>query len=392
MPDAVLNELNHPFSFRSAEFIANPIPIFNRLREEAPVLYHPEGYWTIARHDDLVAVVKKPQVYSSAGGGYDAGHRGLGTYGPETQKRRLSSRDEPSHGALRKLMARSFTPRSIDALEPGVNDIVDQLIEEMREKSRSAGGADFVRDFAYPLAVMSMNLMLDVPEEVRDLFRNYTGMVDDTVGEYFRRLTRMKEEGPSSDNLVSILIDAARAGHKYLDSSEVHYMLAGLWTAGNWTTTLLLSSSMVYLQETPGVREALMADPGLVPGFVEESLRCAPPVIINARTTLSDVEIRGQRIPAGEKLLLCFGAANRDPRVFKDPENFDVRRTPNPHLSFNEGIHRCLGAPLARMETVAAFRKLAARGCTIRVDMSGAQKSVAGPFWGHRVLPVHFDA
>ena len=391
MPDTAASALKNPYSFNSPQFIADPFPILNRLREEAPVHFHADdNYWTLSRHEDLVAAVKNHHAYSNAGGGYDSAQRGLGTYGPEVQKRRLSSRDEPSHGALRKLMARNFTPGSIGALEPGVNDIVEQLIAEMREKSRSAEGAEFVRDFAYPLAVMSMNLILGVPEEIRHLFRNYTGTVDDTVGEYFRRLTHMKEHAPGED-LTSRLIAAARAGHEYLDSSEVNYMLAGLWTAGNWTTTLLLSNAMVLMQETPGVRDELAADPALVPGFIEESLRCAPPVLANNRTTLTDVDIRGQHIPAGSRVLVCFGAANRDPRAFNDPETFDMRRTPNPHVSFNEGIHRCLGAPLARMEAVAAFRKLSDKGLRFTVDMSRAQKNVAGPFWGYRQLPVHFD-
>ena len=391
MPDTAAQASRHPFSFNSPEFIANPFPTLNRLREEAPVLYHPdENCWSLSRHDDLVAAVKNHQVYSNAGGGYGSAQRGLGTYGPEVQKRRLSSRDEPSHGALRKLMARSFTPGSMAALAPGVDDIVDQLIAEMRVKSRSPQGAEFVRDFAYPLAVMSMNLILGVPEEIRHLFRDYTGTVDDTVGEYFRRLTRMREESPG-DDLTSRLIEAARAGHEYLDSSEVNYMLAGLWTAGNWTTTLLLSNAMVLLQEMPGVQNAIAASPALAAGFVEESLRCAPPVILTSKTTLSDVDIRGQRIPTGSKVLFCYGAANRDPRVFEDPETFDIRRTPNPHVSFTEGIHRCLGAPLARMEAVAAFRKLSDPALNIRLDLSRAQKHVAGPFWGYRHLPVQVD-
>lgn len=128
-----------------------------------------------------------------------------------------------------------------------------------------------------------------------------------------------------------------------------------------------------------------------MPGFVEESLRYAPPVIITAKTTLVDVEVRGQNIPAGSKVMFPYAAANRDPRVFKEPETFDIRRTPNPHMSFTEGIRRCLGAPLARMKAAAAFRKLSSQGCNIRLDMDGAQKNVAGPFWGYHVLSVHFD-
>lgn len=168
-------------------------------------------------------------------------------------------------------------------------------------------------------------------------------------------------------------------------------MLAGLWTAGNWTTTMLLSNAMVFLNELPGVREEIAADPALATGFVEEVLRCGPPVIITSKTTLSDLEVRGQRIPAGAKVMFCYGAANRDPRVFNEPEKFDIRRTPNPHVSFTEGIHRCLGAPLARMEAVAAFRKLSDPALKLRLDLRRARRHVAGPFWGCRELPIHFD-
>lgn len=386
MTQAVAKLGTDPYAFDSAEFLADPYPTFNGLREEAPVYRHPDGQWSLARYEDLVAAVKKHDIFSNAGGNYLASTRGLGTYGPEVQKRRLSSRDEPSHGALRKLMARQFTPRAISAMEAGVAAIVEGLLQEMRAKEREGTELDFVRDFAYPLAVLSMNLLLGVPDEIRDLFREYTATVDDKVGKYFVELQRLKELQPGND-MSSDLIAAAHAGHAYLKPEEVHYMLAGLWTAGNWTTTLFLSSAARHL--TPAIREALTANPELVNGFLEECLRMYPPVIITSKTALSDTTIRDARIMSGDKVLFCYAAANRDPRVFKDPETFDIHRSPNPHVSFTEGIHHCLGAPLARMEGRIAFRRLVRPDLAgMQFDMSRALLRVDGSFCGFRSLPM----
>lgn len=379
-----------PYSFESPEFLANPFPLFNRLREEAPVHWHAEGYWTIARYDDFVACVKNPAVFSNAYGNFASDKRAIGTYGPEVQKRRLSSRDDPSHAALRRLMARKFTPRSISGMEAGVVRIVDDLIAEVRAKAKKGLELDFVRDFAYPLTVLSMNLVLGVPDEIRDQFREYTGNVDDRVGEYFLQLTQMKEKNPS-DDMTSDLIAAAKAGHPYLKPEEVHYMLGGLWTAGNWTTTLLISNAATFL--TPEIRATLAASPDLVTGLVEETLRTNPPVIITAKTALSDITVREQPIKAGDRLYFCYGAVNRDPRVFKDPETFDIRRHPNPHLAFSEGIHHCLGAPLARMEAKHAFRRLVQPDLAgLRLDVARAKPYIDGAFWGYRSIPMTLDA
>jgi cytochrome P450 len=380
---------SNPYSFESPEYLANPFPTFNRLREEAPVHWHAEGYWSVARHEDFIAGVKNHEQLSNAQGNYQSAARGLGSYGPEVQKRRLSSRDQPSHTAMRRLMARKFTPRSIGGMEAGVIRLVDELVAEMRAKAADGAALDFVRDFAYPLAVLSMNLVLGVPDEIRDRFREYTGTVDDRVGEYFLELTRLKEKNPG-DDMTSDLIAAARAGHEYLEPEEVHYMLGGLWTAGNWTTTLLLANAAACL--TPEIRERLAANPDLVPGFVEEALRMQPPVVITAKTALADLRIGERTIEAGERVFFCYGAANRDPRVFADPETFDLARQPNPHVAFSDGIHHCLGAPLARMEAKHAFRRLVQADLAgLRLDLAKATPRVEGPFWGYRSIPMTLE-
>jgi cytochrome P450 len=387
MPEPV--SATNPFSLVSPEFLSNPFPTFNRLREEAPVHWHAEGYWSVARYEDFIAGVKNHEVLLNGKGNYGSADRGHGVFGPEVQKRRLSSRDAPSHTALRRLMARKFTPRSIGGMEAGVIRLVDGLITEIRAKAADGIALDFVRDFAYPLAVLSMNLVLGVPDEIRDRFREYTGAVDDTIVGYFLNLVRRKEQTPG-DDMSSDLIAAARAGHEHLKPEEVHLMLTGLWSAGNWTTTLLFANAATSL--TPAIREQLAGNLDLVPGFVEETLRMQPPVAITAKTAASDLQLRDKTIRAGDRVLFCYPAANRDPRMFKDPETFDLTRTPNPHVAFSDGIHHCLGAPLARMEAKHAFRRLVQPDLAgLRLDLAGATPRMEGPFWGYRSIPMTLD-
>ena len=390
MPDPIAPvAADNPYSFESPEFQANPFPTFNRLREEAPVHWHAEGYWSIARHEDFIAGVKNHEVLLNGKGNYLSEKRGLGVFGPEVQKRRLSSRDAPSHLPMRRLMARKFTPRSISGMEAGVIRIVDELIAEIRAKAADGVALDFVSDFAYPLAVLSMNLVLGVPDEIRNRFREYTGAVDDSISDYFLDLVRRKEQTPG-DDLSSDLVAAARAGHEHMKPGEVHFMLAGLWSAGNWTTTLLFANAVTSL--TSAVREQLAGNLDLVPGFVEEALRMDPPVAITAKTAASDLQIRDKTIRAGDRVLFCYPAANRDPRVFKDPETFDLTRSPNPHVAFSEGTHHCLGAPLARMEAKHAFRRLVQPDLAgLRLDLARATPKLDGPFWGYRSIPMTLD-
>jgi cytochrome P450 len=167
-------------------------------------------------------------------------------------------------------------------------------------------------------------------------------------------------------------------------------MLTGLWSAGNWTTTLLFANAATSL--TPAIREQLAGNLDLVPGFVEETLRMQPPVAITAKTAASDLQLRDKTIRAGDRVLFCYPAANRDPRMFKDPETFDLTRTPNPHVAFSDGIHHCLGAPLARMEAKHAFRRLVQPDLAgLRLDLAGATPRMEGPFWGYRSIPMTLD-
>jgi len=384
----------NPYSMATDAFCLDPYPVLTSLREEAPLHWHEEGYWTLSRYADVEQGVKNHAAFSNLGAVYTRAGRNPGTYAPEMSVRRLSARDQPSHTGLRRLMAKVFTPRSLVAVKPQIEAIVEELLAEMRGKQRAGEPLDFTRDFSYPLTVLSINLILGVPESIRNVYRNYTTAVDDAMGEYFKDLVRHKEKHPGED-MTSDLIQAAKAGHEYLRLDEVHYYLGALWTGGNWTTTMHLSNGMARLQLQPEVRDALRRDPTLVPSFVEESLRYDPPVLFTAKTALADVEMHGQTIRKGDVINFLYAAANRDPRAFEAPERFDLRRQPNRHLAFSEGIHHCIGAPLARMESVAAFERLMRDDVGLEVDPARGLKRadpITPNLYGYRELPARLAA
>ena len=381
--------MSDPYSMNTPAFRADPFPILNRLREEAPVHKHADGQWTIARYADVSAGVRNHAVFSNAGvEGYNSpSSASSGTFAPEVTRRRLSTRDEPDHRKLRVLMNPMFFPRAMRELKPRLESIVDGLVQEMRQKRRDGVALDFVRDFAYPLTTLSINVILGVPDSIRDRYRNYSMAIDDAMGEYFREIVRHKEQHPG-DDVTSELIRIAKEGNALLPVEDVVYYLAALWTGGTWTTTMHIVTAAAQLQLVPGLRDELRADAALVPSFVEEALRFDPPVLFTGKKTLSEVEVNGTTIPKGETVLFLYAAANHDPRQFTHPEKFDVRRTPNKHLSFSEGIHHCIGAPLARLEAVSAFNRLIRDDVKLELDLANASRSAEFNLSGYRVLPA----
>lgn len=392
--------MTNRYSMTTPEFAADPYPVLNRLREEAPVHWHADmEAWTIARYDDVSAGVRNHQVFSNAGGSSAAvqtyalstAQRRSSAFGAEVAKRRLSSRDQPSHRPMRQLMGKIFLPRAMGNLQPKIEAIADELVGEMRGKIRDGRPVDLVADFVYPMTILSINLILGVPDSVRDVYRSYTTAVDESMGEYFRDIVRHKEKCPG-DDMTTDLVNAARAGHDHLAPEEVPYMLGGLWTAANWTTTLHISNTVALMQSLPAARAELARAPDLVPAFVEESLRYDPPVLFTMKKTLSEITMQGQTIPEGAAVAFLYAAANHDPRQFTNPEVFDLHRNPNKHLAFSEGVHFCLGAPLARMESVAALRRLLRDDVNLELDLTAAKRQVDTPFYGYRSLPATLSA
>jgi cytochrome P450 len=376
----------------TVDFWKDPAGAANWWREHQPVHHHERSNsWILSRHADIVRASTDVETFSNEGV-REASVTGEAidqeSFETQVNKRRLSSRDKPSHTELRRLMMKPFTPRSIAQREDDVREVCESVLDEMEQRG-AAGDLDLVRDFSYPIPVLAVNLILGVPNEVRWSVGRYTNTTEREMAEYFRTLV----EDPrfkTGEDLTSVLVSAAATGNRYITPEEVHYFVAAFWTAGNLTTTNLMAHMMVQLDQLPGVRDELEADRSLIPGFVEESLRVEPPVPGVLKLTKKDADFDGTVIPAGSRVYVFYTAANRDPAVFTDPDTFDLHRSPNPHLSFAHGAHFCLGAPLARLEARVAIETVLDRDFRYSVTADRvAGKGGPGPTLnGFEALPA----
>ena len=283
----------------------------------------------------------------------------------------INGMDPPEHTRLRKLVASAFTARRVEAMRPRVRSIVNQLIDAMLDRPQPA---DLVAGFSLPLPAQVICEMLGVPAADVEQFHAWSdaiigdwqrdsGEIMTAAAElygYFGTLIETKRAQPA-DDLTSALI-AARDDDDRLSEHELTAMCCGLLIAGHETTANQINLSLLLLLDHPGQVAVLRADPGLIPGAVEELLRCTrlgglPP----ARVTREDIQLGGVVIPAGELVIPLYSTANRDPSVFTDPDRFDVTREAASHLAFGAGVHHCLGAQLARVELQEAFRGLIGR-------------------------------
>jgi len=312
----------------------------------------------------------------------------------------ISGMDPPEHTRLRKLVASAFTARRVEALRPRVASIVNELIDAMADRPQPA---DLVADFSLPLPAQVICEMLGVPAEDLGQFHAWS---DTIIGDwqrdsdeimtalaalygYFGRLIEIKRGRPA-DDLMSALI-AARDEDDRLSEQELTVMCCTLLIGGHETTANQISLSLLLLFDHPGQVAKLRADPGLIPGAVEELLRYVrlgslPP----ARVTKEDVQLGGVTIPAGETVIPLFGTANRDPSVFTDPDRLNVTRDAASHLTFGAGVHHCLGAQLARVELQEAFRGLIGRlpGLRLAVPASDLEFKPGMAIHSLRELPV----
>ncbi len=367
---------------------ADPWPAYAALRDHDPVhRVVPPGrpgddYYVLTRHADVAAAAVDTATFSSAQGltvEYDElGKIGLADNPP------LVMQDPPDHTAFRKLVSRGFTPRAVRTVEPQVRSYVVEKLDALV----AAGGGDLVTDLFKPLPSMVVAHYLGVPAEDRDRFDGWTDAIvaasstGDPLGAadaaaemlaYFTALVERRRHDPADDT-VSHLVAAGVAA----DPGDVTGLVGVLGyvftmvTGGNDTTTGALGGGVQLLARHPDQRARLAADPALVPDAVEELLRLTSPVQGLARTTTRDVTLHGVTIPAGRKVLLCYGAANRDPRAYgPDADDLDVGRTPQRILTFSQGSHHCLGASAARMQTRVALEELLARMPEHDVDEHG---------------------
>ena len=350
-----------PFSF---ELQRDPYPVYAWLRDEHPV-YHSErwGFWAVSRYDDVRRITREWQEFSNREG-VDIDHTEhlLAPGG-------IDELDPPSHDVLRKLMQFWFSPKSIRGqLTGALEDEVERIIEELRERDEF----DVVEEFAFELPTFVVSRLFDLPAEDRPTIRSlmrpvFRRIPDDpnppqeaigagaAIAEYLLDAirTRRRQSPQDRDDLLSVLICSELDGAPLTDA-QVLSQAAFLFVAGSGTTQDNIASLLHLLAEHPDERAKLLADPTLIPNAVEESLRFESPIQNLRRVSDRAFELHDVVVPAGATVVTVLGSANRDERYWNDPDRFDVSRAPRRHLAFADGIHHCLGAPVARIETQVA--------------------------------------
>ncbi|BDT92964.1 MULTISPECIES: cytochrome P450 [Nocardia] len=384
------------FQLRSGPTWASPWQMYAALREHDPVAHvvpdaRPENdYWVLTRHEHVYAAARDSETYSSRDG-LTVEYGELDELGL-TDNPPLVMQDPPQHTDFRRLVARGFTPRQVEDVEP----VVRRFVRDRLDGIAAQGGGDIVEQLFKPLPSMVVAYYLGVPEQDRARFDGWTdavvaGSIDRTNAKahaasaemmgYFADLIKRRRVDPGDDT-VSLLVQAGMAA----DDTDVRgliQILAYTWTmvaGGNDTTTGLLGGAVQLLQQHPDQRAALAAEPDRIRVAVEEFARLTSPVQGLARTATRDVELAGKTVPAGRKVLLVFGSANRDERVFgADAAELDIDRNPQRILTFGHGPHHCLGAAAARMQARVALEELLDRFPEYVVDIDAVEYA-NGPY------------
>ena len=386
----------NPYAYEIHE---DPYPVYRRLRDEAPLYRNEElGFWALSRHADVLAAFKDVDRFSNRHGvslDVDAFHDQADT------NMSFLAMDPPRHTRMRALVSRGFTPRRVSALEPRIREIAIQHIEGFVER----GVCDFIADFAGKLPMDVISELIGIPEEDRAAIRTWADLVvhreEGVEGlppstlesaarmlEYFVEMLRDRRQH-RRDDLTGALIEAEIDGDRLTDH-EIIGLLFLMSIAGNETTTKLLGNAIYWLGRNPSERDKVRADPGLIPRWVEETLRYDGSTQALARLVARDVEIHGQRLREGDKLVLLVGAANRDERVFEDPDRFDILRDTSALLSFGRGNHFCLGAALARLEGRVALEEVQRRFPDFEIDAGGIERVHSVNVRGFAALPIKF--
>lgn len=355
-----------PLTFSS---VPDPYPVYAELRDEAPVYHNAErGIWVLSRFADVQAASRDWKTFSSAEGTDldDSGVvAGQGVIGQGV----FIDADPPSHDLLRAVLRESFTPKAIAACEPSIRARVDRLVGAIR----AAGGADVVEQLAFPLATGTVCHLLGLPEEdERELAPLLRAVEQREPGEL--RMPQRARDGLTGlgDYLLAAALDRRRHPRddvvtriaqgtiegRPLTEGEMKGIAILLCIAGTETTASLVGNALMLLDEHPGERARVRGGEVPLTAVVEEVVRFESPLQWLARTATADVELHGTEIPAGGRVVMLHGAANRDERRFDDAATFDVGRPGQRNLGFGEGIHHCIGAPIARLEGRIALERV----------------------------------
>jgi cytochrome P450 family 130 len=377
------------FQLATAETWANPWPMYRALRDHDPV-HHvvphskpDDDYYVLTRHADIWAAAKDHETFSSAQG-LTVNYGDLEMIGLKDNPP-FVMQDPPVHTEFRKLVARGFTPRQVEAVEPKVREFVVERLERLLAN----GGGDIVAELFKPLPSMVVAHYLGVPEEDRGQFDGWTEAIVaantteggiasalETVGEavgsmmaYFTQLIERRRTEPEDDTISHLVSAGVGADGDIVGTLSVLAFVFTMITGGNDTTTGLLGGAVQLLNQRPDQRQLLVEQPDLIPGAVDEFLRLTSPAQALARTVTRDVTIGDTTVPEGRRVLLVYGSANRDERQFgSNAEELDVERKPRNLLTFSHGAHHCLGAAAARMQSRVALTELLSRSPDFEVD------------------------
>jgi cytochrome P450 len=382
---------------------ADPHPIWKRLRDEAPVYYNAEhDFYALSRFDDVLQAHLDPVTFSSA----HTTVLEMMTPDPDPfMSSMMIFMDPPQHTRYRKLVSRAFTPRHMSALEPRIRALASGFLDEF--VGAGNGNFDYVADFAARLPVMVISALLGAPEEDEPQLREWSDEmlhidpgemmgshmsgIQQSVHDYWQAIIDDRRRQPRDDimsELMTAELDEADGSTRHLSDAEIHGFMSLISGAGNETVARFLGWSAIGLDQFPDQRAKLAANLELMPNAVEEILRWEAPSAIQGRWVTREVEIGGSTLPAASKVALLTGAADRDERMWADPDRIEVERDLSRHVAFGYGIHFCLGAALARLEGRIALEETFKRFPTWDVDYDNTEMVHTSTVRGYAKVPI----
>jgi cytochrome P450 len=383
-----------PYDWQTHE---DPYPVYRALRDEAPAYYNEErDFWALSRYGDVLEAFRDPTSYSNKKG------VSIDDVGDASQVMSFLGMDPPEHGRIRTLVSRGFTPRRVSQLEPQIRDLATHYIDDFIER----GSCEFIDEFAGKLPMDVISEMLGVPASDRDELRTWADLVlhrdpgsssvppagqqaaARLIG-YFAKHVEEHRSRPGSDDLTSALIAAEIDGDRLADRDIIAFLFL-MVIAGNETTTKLLANALYWIEKNPEQRALLDANPSLIAEWAEETLRYDPSSQLIARTTTRTVDVHGRKIPEGAKVALLIGAANRDERVFGDPDSYAIERNTSQSLAFGQGTHFCLGASLARLEARVSLEEIHRRLLNFEIQPEGLVRVHSSNVRGFMKMPIVF--
>jgi len=353
----------------SPEFRENPYPFYARLRRESPVCQvDPHGFWAVSRYEDILKVFKDPELFSSSEMKISTQPPWLGRRNPVSEAMNLAA--PPQHARLRGLVSRAFTQSMVARMEPFARDVASRLVDMLFQHEK----VDFLSEFALSMPASLMALLLGVDPSLQKQFKRWSDDISgavvvppddlvrqaqvrktmDDVEAYILGLIEQRRTRPGMDDLVTDLLQVQENGEGLTDAEVVSFIVL-LLVAGLETTTYLLSHLALILAKNPEWFERLRSNDVLINPFIEEVLRYEPPNHAQMRIVTRETTLGGVTLPAGSTLLLLLASGLRDEKHFPDADQFNPERGIQANLAFGHGIHFCLGAPLARMESRVAL-------------------------------------